>query len=236
MALLRTSLFTLRVKESDVSIGPAALLQVILSSADRACDRLRAGPRAAKVKTIMEGVSFASACEALPMHSLALMQNLSADEQTALGRAVDALKGRKDLTDEIKSYNLGLLLMNYVGEDVLGEAVRTLGTAIQGAPPDEPPIFAQALKLSIEDMPILVEYCVHLDPVRRLPREIDDNRPEWQANDQNLPQDRDKIIVLLAKLRKFFGVSTLSQSITILLTNKKPAIKSTAPVQLTDLQ
>jgi hypothetical protein len=58
MFLFRSALFVVRVGDSDVAIGPAAVLQIILNSADRACDRLRAGPRSEHVYKIMRGVSF----------------------------------------------------------------------------------------------------------------------------------------------------------------------------------
>ena len=77
MAFFRTSLFTLRVGEADVAIGPAAVLQVILDAADRACDRFRAGPRSSDVIRIMRGVTFERARIALPLHCFALMQNVS---------------------------------------------------------------------------------------------------------------------------------------------------------------
>src|SRR6185312_503914 len=61
MALFRSSLFTIRVGNADIGIGPAAFLQILLTAADRACDRERAKPRAAAVQEIMSGVSFEKA-------------------------------------------------------------------------------------------------------------------------------------------------------------------------------
>ncbi len=145
MFLFRSSLFTVRVGDSDVSIGPAAVLQIILNAADRACDRLRAGPRSARVYQIMRGVSFDRAKQALPLHCFALMQNVSTAEQTQLMQTIDALAA-KSMTDEVKSYNLGLVMMNVVGEDVLDKAVSVLGPLILGPSTDEPPILAQATR------------------------------------------------------------------------------------------
>ncbi|MBN9509541.1 MAG: hypothetical protein J0I21_10580 [Alphaproteobacteria bacterium] len=212
MALLRTSLFTLRVKEADIAIGPAAILQVILAAADRACDRDRAGPRAIVVKDKMRGVAFERAKLALPAHCLALMQNISAEERSQLDSAIAALSAAQ-MDDEVKSYNLGLLLMNYVGETVLGEAVRALGPLIAGPAADTPPILAQAASLPFADLPALIEICLALDPVERDwdPAKM---REAWLSLDPALVQESDKVLVVLARLRKGFGADTLAKAIT----------------------
>src|SRR5205807_1037822 len=58
MAFLRTSVFTLRVANHDVGIGPSALVQSLLRAVDSAVDRLRALNRDQVVTTTMAQVSF----------------------------------------------------------------------------------------------------------------------------------------------------------------------------------
>src|SRR5258706_9001708 len=53
MAFFRSSVFTVRVGDQDVSIGPVAFLQVVLRATDRAVDRIRAKARAEIVTTCM---------------------------------------------------------------------------------------------------------------------------------------------------------------------------------------
>src|SRR5712692_71545 len=74
MAFFRTSLFTVRVGDQDVAIGPVAFLQVVLGATDRAVDRIRAEARAVSVTDSMEGVSFDRAWTALPAFCFTLMQ------------------------------------------------------------------------------------------------------------------------------------------------------------------
>jgi hypothetical protein len=78
MAFFRTSLFTLRItcvhvagRESDVAIGPAAVVQVIINAADRACDRFRAGPRSSDVVRII--VACRSSVPGLPCRCTVLL-------------------------------------------------------------------------------------------------------------------------------------------------------------------
>ncbi len=131
MAFFRSSLFTVRVGESDVAIGPGIFLQIILFAADRACDRERAQPRSVVVNEIMEAVSFDKAQQALPTYCFGLMQNVPPSEQQQFAQQIAALASSQ-MSDSIKTLNLGLALMNVVGEGVLRAAVRALGTKIQG--------------------------------------------------------------------------------------------------------
>ncbi|MFZ3235124.1 MAG: hypothetical protein WA184_07085 [Stellaceae bacterium] len=133
MALFRSSLFTIRVANTDVAIGPAAFLQILLSAADRATDRARARPRAHAVQEIMVGISFERAKEALPSLCFGLMQGLTPEEQAAFGISVKALES-SDMEDTFKANSLGLNLLNLVGEPVLREAVNMLRIDISAKP------------------------------------------------------------------------------------------------------
>jgi hypothetical protein len=129
MALFRSSLFTVRVGDQDVGVGPSSLLQVVLGAADREVDRIRAESRATAVAEAMADVSFVRANVALPTLCMALMQNLSRDDQEAVGRQVDLLR-TAPFDDGLKTLTLGLYLMNVIGEDVLLSAVKSLGPQI----------------------------------------------------------------------------------------------------------
>jgi hypothetical protein len=132
MAFFRSSLFSMKVGETDVAVGPAIFFQVLLFATDRACDRERAEPRSADVSHIMQGVFFELARDALPNFCFELMQNIPASEQQQFRLVVDALASSTKMRDSVKVLNLGLMLMNVVGQQVLEAAVRTLGEKIQG--------------------------------------------------------------------------------------------------------
>jgi hypothetical protein len=143
MALFRTALFTVRVAGTDVGVGPVAFLQVMLAALDRAVDRKRARERADRVIKIMNGLTFDQLALALPAFNIALMQNLSKDEAEAISEEVKQINARAMQT-EAKVLNLGLLLMNYVGEGVLEEAV--LGLRRQLKLPDPYPDHGLSLR------------------------------------------------------------------------------------------
>ena len=70
MAIFRSSVFTFRVGDQDVGVGPSSLLQIILGATDRAVDRVRASNRAEEVAEIMKGISFDASHQALPAYCI----------------------------------------------------------------------------------------------------------------------------------------------------------------------
>lgn len=132
MALFRTSLFTVRAGDRDIGIGPSSFLQIFLNAADRAVDRLRAAARSDAVGRIMDGIDYDKAFPALPPLCLALMQNLSDEDQQALAKALVALN-TSNLDQVVKTRLLGLALTNAVGIDVLTAAVASLKAQIRSS-------------------------------------------------------------------------------------------------------
>jgi hypothetical protein len=131
MALFRSSLFTVRVGDQDVGIGPSSLLSIILAACDRGVDRNRARDRAEVVGEIMRDVSFEAANGPLPTVALALMQNLDPPAQAALSVEVERLRNDgSGMSDEAKSLLLGLAVSNAIGPDVLLRAKAALGAEI----------------------------------------------------------------------------------------------------------
>ncbi|MFG1999813.1 hypothetical protein ACGFNU_11770 [Spirillospora sp. NPDC048911] len=131
MMIFRSAVFTVRVGDEDVAVGPSTLLSALLAAADRGVDRMQAKARANEAGEIMKDISFRKARLALPTYCLGLLMNVSAEDQAALRTAVDALSGADEMTDRQKALNLGLLLINVAGPDVLRAAVGTLRSEIE---------------------------------------------------------------------------------------------------------
>jgi hypothetical protein len=130
MALFRSSLFTVRVGNSDVGVGPSTFLSLTLAACDRGVDRDRAQERAKMAKSLMTNVSYEKADDALPAVALGLMQNLDAADQAALSVQLEKIRQDKDISNQAKALLLGLALATVVGPEVLAQAKQTLGKDI----------------------------------------------------------------------------------------------------------
>ncbi len=107
MAFFRTSLFVVRAGDRDVGVGPSGFLQIFLTAADRAVDRKRAAARSDAVAKVMKDVDFDKAIQVLAPYCIALMQNLSPEDQDVLKRVLEALKQR-EAEPSVKALLLGI--------------------------------------------------------------------------------------------------------------------------------
>lgn len=134
MAFFRTSLFVVRAGDRDVGVGPSGFLQIFLGAADRAVDRERAAARSDAVVEAMKDVDYDKAKSSLPPYCLALMQNVSKEDQQVLDRVLVELEKKEDCEPSVKALLLGIELINVVGVDVLTTAVKSLGDQIRCVP------------------------------------------------------------------------------------------------------
>ncbi|OJH36669.1 hypothetical protein BON30_33535 [Cystobacter ferrugineus] len=140
MGILRSSAFTLRAGNNDVSIGPSALLQIILSATDRAVDRARATVRAERMAKTMKDLEFSHVAISLPQLAFTMMQNVTMEEKQDLAEEISRLR-EQDMDAAMKSICLGLALSNIVGQSVVDAAVAAIR---QTRKPDAAPAPIQA--------------------------------------------------------------------------------------------
>lgn len=200
MAFFRSSFFTIRVGDKDLPLGPAAVLQIILSAADRAYDRQRAAERSAAVSRIMAKVSFDRAKQPLTAYCITLMQNVSQAEASQLGDDVKELE-KAAMGPRSKASNLGLLLMGVVGEETLETAVKDLSSVIY-MPNDADMVLLEQLKGVLPDAGRhLLALCKFLDP------DTDIAMVEAEIATIAAATDPDgiKVILIAAALRRVFG-------------------------------
>jgi hypothetical protein len=136
IAFFRTSLFTARIGDTDVGIGPSTMLKTFLEGSDRLVNRSQATDRADAVAACMRGIDFDRAKAALPAFCLGLVEGLSGEEQRELGEQIARLDADTQIAPEAKTQILGVYLLRQVGGAVLARAVQTLGDGIRagGAP------------------------------------------------------------------------------------------------------
>jgi hypothetical protein len=139
LVVLRSSFFKVRVGDTDVGIGPAALLDTLLLIADRGVDRREAVARAQDVSSLVLHVrDYRVVANMLTKYCLALMQNVDEKTSTDLGEAIGKILSDADIPNAIKLDIVALRLGVVVGPDVLEAAVEALGDRLNAAPAQPP--------------------------------------------------------------------------------------------------
>lgn len=135
IAFFRSSLFTARVADRDVDVGPATLLKSLLATSDQRINLAQARDRVADVAPIMRRVDFARARAALPTLCFTVVENVPKEEQERVAAGITQMGNAADMTDTQRSIILGTLLMRVVGAEVLKSAVEALGDSIAAVGP-----------------------------------------------------------------------------------------------------
>jgi hypothetical protein len=132
LVFLRSSVFKVKLNDTEVSIGPALLLDILLSASDREVDRRRGADRAIEVAEAMKRVSFDKAVTALPPFCFALLQNLTTTEQQSLFTQIKEIKDNPAIDAHVKSLLLGLLLTPIQVRSATRPSIRSCSA---GSPP-----------------------------------------------------------------------------------------------------
>lgn len=129
LALLRTKFASVGSKDNPVSLGPSRLIEQLLAVADVQMDRKQGQRRARRCERTMTNVDFDKACLALPAYVLGLLENPTQAQQDKLSADIKSLSA-SEMPGSAKSQNLGLLLMDLTGPELLQVAVEALGRDI----------------------------------------------------------------------------------------------------------
>jgi hypothetical protein len=136
LVVLRSSLMKLRIANGqDISVGPAVIVEQLLSVIDRSVDRHLARRRAGIATELSEHLVFERDNAALVSLCLVLLQNPTPAEEQEMTAVSRALAGRTDLAPRVKKMMLLLALLGVVGEQVLRQAVKALQVPVDGPEP-----------------------------------------------------------------------------------------------------
>jgi hypothetical protein len=136
--ILRSRVFEARLGDEQVSIGPGYIVDQLLGIIDAQIDRRRALQRVSIVVSVMDGKDF----DGSRIHASTMItgsrQNLSLQEQKDLANQIREVVDRK-IPDQEKSYALGFILLDFMGEEFLQAVAARLPSIEQ--PAITPPTF-----------------------------------------------------------------------------------------------
>lgn len=125
--ILRSRVFTARLGDEQVSIGPGYVVDQMLNTIDAQIDRRRALQRVRIVVDVMKGKDF----DGSRIHSSTMItgsrQNLSLQDQKDLANQIREVGDRK-IPDQEKAYALGFILLDFMGEEFLKAVAINLPT------------------------------------------------------------------------------------------------------------
>lgn len=133
--ILRSRVFTARLGDEQVSIGPGYVVDQLLNIIDSQIDRRRALQRVRIVVDVMKGKDF----DGSRIHASTMItgsrQNLSLQDQKELASQIREVDDRT-ISDEEKAYALGFILLDFMGEEFLKAVAVNLPTIEQSGAPN----------------------------------------------------------------------------------------------------
>jgi len=134
LVFLRSAVFKVRINETDVGVGPAALLDSLMLIADRGVDRWEAVARAREVSRLVARMKDpVSVARLLGKYSLALMQNIDLKSIEDLNETIKKIVENNDTPDSIKMDIVALRLGVVVGRDALEAAAMALNERLSAS-------------------------------------------------------------------------------------------------------
>ena len=118
MAVFRSSLFTARIGNQDVNVGPSLVLGALLEACDRQVDRKSAARIVDGAAQRIAHLDPSRVLFTLPVVCLALMQNFPPESQARLGTDLKKIEDTK-LTPEEKAVIAVITLSKYLGSEMV---------------------------------------------------------------------------------------------------------------------
>lgn len=126
MTVFRSKLFTFRSSDGkDYPIGPAIVLESVLTTIDHKIDRRRATERQAKVVEEMWNLTDFESTAKYIEASLNSFQNLTKDEKAEITAVIDQYR-RSAWPDRLKVMVMGFAFLNIAGEENFDEVVKDI--------------------------------------------------------------------------------------------------------------
>src|SRR5882672_875814 len=116
MVIMRSKLFTAKIGDEDVAIGPEQVIKVFFNFMDKGIDRIRAQARIELVAKTMKNLDCVKVCE-YSLTMLEAAQTIDDEQRTKLKEETGKILNEFPLDPQLKSYRLGFLLLDQMGEN-----------------------------------------------------------------------------------------------------------------------
>jgi hypothetical protein len=118
MLIMRSKLFNVKLDDTEVAFGPEQVVTLFFRFMERAIDRLRAQARVALVTRQMNNLNF-DKIKDYTKSMLQSAQTWNKDDREQVCKEIDEISSQQHSEPQLKSFDLGFLLLNKMGEDFL---------------------------------------------------------------------------------------------------------------------
>lgn len=130
MMILRSYLFSYKLKDKQVEIGLSAIIQIFLNHIDKRISQNSAKERVDTIAEIMRDVNFDIAKDELYTLCISFIDNFTSEDMAELTKRIKDIEGY-DVSNKNKSMQLGRAIACYCGEDVLTKGIKQLSDIVK---------------------------------------------------------------------------------------------------------
>lgn len=120
MLIMRSRLFNLKVGDEEMAFGPDQIIKIYFRFMENAIDRVRAKSRMDLVRSLMNNINF-NAVYDITRVMLDSSQTILKEKREKLEEELKKIRAKGPSDMQNKSYKLGFLLINEMGEDFVYE-------------------------------------------------------------------------------------------------------------------
>ena len=120
MLIMRSRLFNVKVGDEEMAFGPDQIIKIYFRFMESAIDRVRAKSRMDFVRSLMDNINFTAVYD-ITRAMLDSSQTISTEKRQKLEGDLKKIHDDEPTDIQIKSYKLGFLLINEMGEDFVKE-------------------------------------------------------------------------------------------------------------------
>lgn len=128
LVIMRSAVARIMIGGQEIGLGPSAFIEIFQRAADRGVDRRRGASRLDELPADLGKLPMALAGNTLVPICIELMQNLSADEEKAIGDRIQLIVGKLEMPEQIRPLMVALVLQEFVGRKVLEKTIARIMT------------------------------------------------------------------------------------------------------------
>jgi len=133
MMILRSSIYSIKIKDKQVDIGLGQILQTFLNAIEKSFGTNSGELQMTEIEEIMRNVDFVKAKDSLTMLCVSYRDNFSQEDSESLNQSIESI-ANTSIPNKVKAMQLGKSISKFLSTKLLKKAVNILGNDIRITP------------------------------------------------------------------------------------------------------